>query len=49
MYAVINATTQSIQFYYTFSAASNACAAYDVQPGHRVYVIDFTIPAVEQL
>lgn len=49
MYAVVNITTQAIQFYNTFSAAANACAAYDVQPGHQVYVIDFTIPAVEQL
>ncbi len=49
MYAVINATTQTTQFYYTFAAASEACRAYNVVPGHNVYIVNFAESQIEQL
>jgi hypothetical protein len=49
MYAIVNTATQAIQFYHTFAAASVACAAYNVQPTHRVYIIDFAAAQIEQL
>jgi hypothetical protein len=49
MYAIVNTATQAVQFYYTFAAASVACAAYPVQPGHSVYIVDFAASQIEQL
>jgi hypothetical protein len=49
MYAIVNTATQAIQFYHTFAAASVACAAYNVQPNTRVYIIDFAASQIEQL
>jgi hypothetical protein len=49
MYAIINTTTQSVQFYTTQHAASEACRAYNVLPDHSVYIVDFVEVAVEQL
>ncbi len=49
MYAIVNTATQAVAFYYTFEAASVACAAYNVQPTHRVYIIDFSAAQIEQL
>jgi hypothetical protein len=49
MYAIVNTATQAIQFYHTFAAASVACAAYNVQPNTRVYIIDFASAQIEQL
>lgn len=49
MYAIINTATQAVQFYYTFAAASVACTAYNVQPNHKVYIIDFAAAQIEQL
>jgi hypothetical protein len=49
MYAIINRTTQTTQFYYTFAAASEACRAYNVQPGQNVYIVDFAESKIEQL
>jgi hypothetical protein len=49
MYAIVNTATQAIQFYYTFAAASVACAAYPVQANHSVYIIDFAAAQIEQL
>lgn len=49
MYAIVNTSTQAIQFYYTFAAASVACAAYNVQPNTKVYIINFSESQIEQL
>lgn len=49
MYAIINTTTQTIMFYNTFTAASEACRAYNVVPDHNVYIINFAVPEIEQL
>ena len=49
MYAIININTQVIAYYITFNAASEACRAYNVMPGHKVYIIDFTLLLIEQL
>ena len=49
MYAIVNTTTQTIAYYITENAASEACRAYTVLPGHTVYIINFAIPEIEQL
>lgn len=49
MYAIINPTTFATVFYYTFKAAAEAAAAYNVLPGQKVYVIDFAEAKIEQL
>jgi len=49
MYAIVNTTTKTITFYTTFHAASEASRAYNVLPGHSVYVISFAEPEIEQL
>lgn len=49
MYAIINPTTFATVFYYTFKAAAQAAAAYNVLPGQKVYVIDFAETKIEQL
>ena len=49
MYAIVNITTQVINYYTTENAASEACRAYNVLPGHTVYIINFAIPEIEQL
>jgi len=49
MYAIVNTTTKAIIFYNTFTAASEACRAYNVLPGDNVYIIDFTESLIEQL
>lgn len=49
MYAIVNTVTQTINFYNTFNAASEACRAYNVLPGHTVYIINFAVPEIEQL
>jgi hypothetical protein len=49
MYAIVNTTTHAIVFYNSFNAASEACRAYNVLPGHRVYIINFAVPEIEQL
>jgi hypothetical protein len=49
MYAIININTQAINYYTTENAASEACRAYNVLPGHKVYIIDFTLSLIEQL
>ena len=48
MYAIVNTTTKAITFYNSFNAASEACRAYNVIPGHNVYVINFAEPEIEQ-
>jgi hypothetical protein len=49
MYAIININTKHINYYTTENAASEACRAYNVLPGHKVYIIDFTLSLIEQL
>lgn len=49
MYAIVNTTSQTITFYNSFSDASEACRAYNVLPGHSVYIINFAVPEIEQL
>jgi hypothetical protein len=49
MYAIINTQTKAVTFYNSFAAASEACRAYNVLPGHKVYVINFAVPEIEQL
>lgn len=49
MYAIVNTTTQTIMFYNSFNAASEACRSYNVLPGHNVYVINFSESQIEQL
>ena len=49
MYAIVNTTTKTIMYYNTFTAASEACRAYNVLPDHNVYVINFNKPEIEQL
>ena len=49
MYAIININTQAINYYTTENAASEACRVYNVLPGHKVYIIDFTLSLIEQL
>ena len=49
MYAIVNTQTQAIIFYNSFNAASEACAAYNVLPGHNVYIINFAESQIEQL
>jgi hypothetical protein len=49
MYAIINRTTQVTLFFATFDQASEACRAYNVLPGHHVYIVDFAESAIEQL
>jgi hypothetical protein len=49
MYAIVNTTNQTIAYYNTFTAASEACRAYNVLPGHNVYIINFAVPEIEQL
>ena len=49
MYAIININTQDINYYTTENAASEACRVYNVLPGHKVYIIDFTLSLIEQL
>ena len=48
-YAIINFTTKQSDFYATFEDASNACAVYNVQPGHVVVIVDLQENAVAQL
>ena len=49
MYAIININTKTINYYTTENAASEACRVYTVLPGHKVYIIDFTLSLIEQL
>ena len=49
MYAIVNTNTKAITFYNSFNAASEACRAYNVQPGHSVYIINFAESQIEQL
>ena len=49
MYAIVNSNTRAIIFYNSFNAASEACRAYNVLPGHNVYIIDFSETKIEQL
>ena len=49
MYAIVNTHTKITLFFNTFNAASEACRAYNVLPGHNVYIIDFTESKIEQL
>ena len=49
MYAIVNTNTKAIVFYNSFAAASEACRAYNVLPGHNVYIINFAVPEIEQL
>ena len=49
MYAIVNITLQTTDFFNSFAACSEACIMYPVQPDHVVYVIDFANGAVEQL
>lgn len=49
MYAIVNFTTKQSDFYNTFEEASNACAVYNVQPGHVVAIVDLQENAIEQL
>jgi len=49
MYAIVNSNTRAIIFYNSFNAASEACRAYNVMPGHKVYIIDFNQVLIEQL
>ena len=49
MYAIVNTTTKITLFFNTFNAASEACRAYNVLPGHNVYIINFNQPEIEQL
>jgi hypothetical protein len=49
MYAIININTKHINYYTTENAASEACRVYTVLPGHKVYIIDFTLSLIEQL
>ena len=48
MYAIINFTQQTTQFYNTFAAASAACAEYNVA-GDSVYIISVPDNAIEKL
>lgn len=49
MYAIVNINTQTINYYTTENAASEACRLYNVVPGHKVYIIDFNQALIEQL
>ena len=49
MYAIVNRTTQITLFFATFDQAFEACRAYNVLPGHCVYVVDFAESKIEQL
>ena len=49
MYAIVNSTTKITLFFNSFAAASEACRAYNVLPGHSVYVINFAESQIEQL
>lgn len=49
MYAIVNTHTRAITFYNSFNAASDACIAYNVLPGHSVYIINFAESQIEQL
>lgn len=48
MYAIINFTKQTAQFYNTFASASAACAEYNVA-GDSVYIVSVPDNAVEKL
>ena len=48
MYAIINFTTQTTQFYNTFAAASAACVEYNVA-GDSVYIVSVPDNAGEKL
>jgi hypothetical protein len=48
-YALVNFTTQTTEFFRTFSEASAACTAYNVKPNHRVYIVDLEENAIEKL
>ena len=48
MYAIINFTQQTTQFYNTFSSASAACTAYNVA-GDSVYIVSCPDSAIEKL
>lgn len=49
MFAIVNTTTKTTLFFATFDQASEACRAYNVLPGHSVYIVDFAESAIEQL
>jgi hypothetical protein len=49
MYAIVNINTKAINYYTTENDASEACRLYNVLPGHKVYIIDFTLSLIEQL
>ena len=48
MYAIINFTQKTTQFYSTFASASAACTQYNVA-GDNVYIVSTTDNAVEKL
>ncbi len=48
MYAIINFTQQTTQFYSTFASASAACTAYNVA-GDSVYIASVPCAALEKL
>ena len=48
MYAIINFTRQTTQFYNTFAAASAACTNYNVA-GDSVYIVHLQDNAIEKL
>ena len=49
MYAIVNTVTKQINYYTSEHAASEACRAYTVLPGHSVDIINFAVPEIEQL
>ena len=49
MYAIVNTATKAISYYTSQHAASEACRAYNVLPGHSVYIINFADSQSEQL
>lgn len=48
MFAIINFTKQTTQFYSTFASASAACTAYNVA-GDNVYIASVADSALEKL
>jgi len=48
MYAIINFTKQTTQFYTSFQSASDACTQYNVA-GDTVYIVSVPDRAIEKL
>ena len=48
MYAIINFTKSTTEFYNTFKSASAACTAYNVA-GDSVYIVSTVDNAIEKL